>query len=99
MKQIGGVMPLVKIKEKFQVTIPNEIRSKIHLEIGDLLEAQVKNNTIVLKAKEVVDRNFVAIAIQEGLDDIKKGRVSDSFHSVDKMLEALHTKNKKKPIS
>ncbi|MCK5784419.1 MAG: AbrB/MazE/SpoVT family DNA-binding domain-containing protein [Desulfobacterales bacterium] len=31
-------MPLVKIKDKFQVTIPASIRKAIELDIGDLLE-------------------------------------------------------------
>lgn len=88
-------MPLVKVKEKFQVTIPNEIRNKIHLSVGDLLEARVHDNTIVLKAKAVVDRGAVETAIQEGLDDIKKGRIHGPFYSVDKMLKSLRKDAKK----
>ena len=49
-------MPLVKVKEKFQVTIPTELREALHLTVGDLLEATIENETIVLKPKAVVDR-------------------------------------------
>ena len=49
-------LPLVKVKEKFQVTIPTELREALHLTVGDLLEATVENDTIVLKPKVVVDR-------------------------------------------
>ena len=49
-------MPLVKVKEKFQVTIPTELREALHLTVGDLLEATIENDTIVLKPKAVVDR-------------------------------------------
>src|SRR6266852_6023493 len=49
-------LPLVKVKEKFQVTIPTELREALHLAVGDLLEATVEKNTIVLKPKAVVDR-------------------------------------------
>lgn len=87
-------MSLVKIKEKFQVTIPTEIRKEIHLEEGDLLEVTIQNNIIILKPKAVIDRD-VETAIQEGLDDVKKGRVSGPFGSADEMLNSLH-KNAKK---
>lgn len=82
-------MPLVKIKEKFQVTIPTEIRKKIHLAEGDILEATVQNNVITLTPKTVIDREVEA-AVQEGLDDVKKGRVHGPFGSVDGMLNSLH---------
>lgn len=49
-------MPLVKVKEKFQVTIPTELREALHLAVGDILEATIENETIVLTPKAVVDR-------------------------------------------
>jgi AbrB family looped-hinge helix DNA binding protein len=49
-------LPLVKVKDKFQITIPAEIREEVPLAVGDLLEATVDGQTIVLKPKEVVDR-------------------------------------------
>ncbi len=95
MRHQGGVaMSLVKIKERFRVTIPTEIRKEIHLKEGDILEAVVQKNVIMLKPKTVIDRD-VETAIQEGLDDVKKGRVSGPFGSADEMLNSLH-KNAKK---
>jgi AbrB family looped-hinge helix DNA binding protein len=44
------------VKEKFQVTIPTELREALHLAVGDILEATVEDETIVLKPKAVVDR-------------------------------------------
>ena len=49
-------MPLVRVKEKFQVTIPTELREALHLAVGDILEATIEHETIVLKPKAVVDR-------------------------------------------
>ena len=49
-------MLLVKVKEKFQVTIPTELREALHLAVGDLLEATIEHDTIVLKPKTIVDR-------------------------------------------
>ena len=49
-------MPLVKVKEKFQITLPAELREALHLAVGDLLEATIQDNVIVLTPKVVVDR-------------------------------------------
>ena len=49
-------LPLVKVKEKFQITLPAELRDVLHLAVGDLLEATIQDNVIVLKPKVVVDR-------------------------------------------
>ncbi|HEV8718612.1 MAG TPA: AbrB/MazE/SpoVT family DNA-binding domain-containing protein [Candidatus Binatia bacterium] len=76
-------MPLVKVKEKFQVTIPTALRKAVRLSVGDLLEAEAKDNTIVLKPKALVDREAVDAAIQEGLADLKAGRVTPKFSSVE----------------
>jgi len=49
-------MPLVKVKPKFQVTIPTEVREAVQFAVGDILEATVQGTTIVLTPKAVVDR-------------------------------------------
>ena len=49
-------LPLVKVKEKFQITLPVELRKALHLDVGDILEATVERDKIVLKPKTVIDR-------------------------------------------
>ncbi len=49
-------MPLVKLKQKGQLTLPVEIRRELALDEGDVLEAQVKDGKILLTPKELVDR-------------------------------------------
>ncbi len=49
-------MPLVKVKEKFQITLPAELRQALHLAVGDMLEATVEQGKIVLTPKAIVDR-------------------------------------------
>ncbi len=51
-------MSLVRIKGKYQITIPVELREEIDLEIGDLLEAKVEDNKITFTPKKVVDRDI-----------------------------------------
>jgi AbrB family looped-hinge helix DNA binding protein len=50
------VLPLVKVKEKFQITLPVELREALHLAVGDVLEAIIEQDKIVLTPKAVVDR-------------------------------------------
>jgi len=49
-------MSLVKVKTKFQVTIPAELRDRIHLKEGDMLEAVIEGDVIVLKPMVVLNR-------------------------------------------
>lgn len=50
-------MSLVKVKTKSQVTIPDAIRRKLGVQVGDLFEASVEKGTIVLRPKAVIDRS------------------------------------------
>lgn len=52
-------MPLVKIKGKYQVTLPAEIRERLALKVGDLLEVDLKDQHIVLKPKTLIDKDQV----------------------------------------
>ena len=53
-------MALVTVKPKFQVTIPAKLRSGLDLREGDVMEASVLGDGILLRPKEVVDRGEVA---------------------------------------
>jgi len=63
-------LPLVRVKEKFQVTIPTELRTALHLTVGDLLEATIEKETIVLKPKAVVDRREAWNGVIEVMDRV-----------------------------
>jgi AbrB family looped-hinge helix DNA binding protein len=64
-------LPLVKVKDKFQITIPAEIREEVPLAVGDLLEATVDGQTIVLKPKEVVDRRAAWEKIEQAMGSVE----------------------------
>ena len=53
-------MPLVTVKPKFQVTIPAKLRRGIDLREGDIMEATIVGDGILLRPMEVVDRNAAA---------------------------------------
>ena len=49
-------MPYIRVKHKYQVTIPATIRKKIDLHEGDTLEAIEDNGKIVLVPQDIVNR-------------------------------------------
>jgi len=53
-------MTLVTIKDKFQVTLPAKLRARLGVRVGDLMDATVHEDGILLRPKAVVDRHAVA---------------------------------------
>ncbi len=47
-------MPLVKIRERHQITIPKEIVNKLKVKTGDLMEMEVQEGKVTLVPKRVV---------------------------------------------
>ncbi len=88
-------MSLVKVKEKYQVTLPAAVRQKAGVTVGDLLEAKVQGKKITLIPKIAVDREFIEKRLAEGLEDIKKGRVYGPFSSAKETIRSLHREAKK----
>jgi AbrB family looped-hinge helix DNA binding protein len=72
-----------KVGPKFQVTIPKKVRDAFGIRVGDLVEASVGCEGILLKRKILIDHNpAVEAALKEALADIKAGRVSKPYKSV-----------------
>ena len=83
-------MAIVRVKTKYQVTLPTAVRERAGVNVGDALEATVEEGKITLTPKSIVDRG-----IAEGLEDIRAGRVYGPFNSADDMLKSLHGNVKK----
>ena len=64
-------LPLVKVKDKFQVTIPAEIREVMRLAVGDILEATIQDKHIVLKPKAIVDREQAWMKIERAMASVE----------------------------
>ena len=84
-------MPLVKVKTKYQVTLPTDIRRKAGLAVGDLLEAKIEGKKITLTPKSIVDRGLA-----ESLENFKKGRYYGPFDSAEDMIRSLRQRPKRK---
>ena len=83
-------MSLVKIKDKYQVTLPVEVRRKAGLAVGDLLEAKVKGKLITLTPKAVVDRAHIEARLAESLEDVRRGRVDGPYATAVELIADLH---------
>jgi bifunctional DNA-binding transcriptional regulator/antitoxin component of YhaV-PrlF toxin-antitoxin module len=77
-------MAIVTVKNKYQVVIPQSVRDKVAVNVGDLFEAAVEKGKITFTPKSLVDRR-----IAEGLEDIKKGREYGPYGSVPAAMAAF----------
>ena len=89
-------MPLVKVKEKYQVTLPATVRKKAKVAVGDLLEAQVQGNRITLIPKVAVDRALIEKRLAESFEDFRRGRVYGPFYSAKETVRALRAGKSKR---
>ena len=98
----GVVMPIGKIGQRRQVVIPKAIFDALGLQTGDFVEVTQVKRTVVIKPKKLVDADEVLTPAQkaqidarlaEAEEDIKAGRVSGPFTTVDELkrhLNAMH---------
>jgi len=49
-------MSLVKVKNKYQIVIPDEVRKSIRVQIGDTLEIVEKDGVLIVKPVVVIDK-------------------------------------------
>lgn len=83
-------MQLVWVKNKFQVVIPQAVRDKIGIHVGDVLEAKVERGKITFTPKSVVDRG-----IAESVADFEAGRSYGPFKSAEDLVGSLHRETAK----
>lgn len=90
-------MPLAKVKQKGQVTIPATIREEVGLHEGDYVEVKREGSRIVLTPQEIAPRHpDIDAALAEALDDERAGRVSPKFASTEEFEAWLKTEEGKK---
>ena len=78
-------MSFVTVKPKFQVTIPAKLRRGIDLREGDIMEATLVGDGILLRPKEVVDRDAAADRIAARLSAAGTAP-EDLAHSEDEIM-------------
>ncbi|MEK7103926.1 MAG: AbrB/MazE/SpoVT family DNA-binding domain-containing protein [Patescibacteria group bacterium] len=91
-----NLMPLVQVKSKSQITLPQKVRKFLGIQEGDYLEVKIEKDAVVLKPKTILDKFPIfelslsgEAMLQEALDDVKAGRVK-KFNNVKDLISDLH---------
>lgn len=94
-------MARTTLRAKGQLTIPEEIRAAAHLEEGDLFDAEITEEGILLRPRKVIDATqawFWTSEWQQGERDadadLAAGR-GESFSSGEDFLDALRARTKR----
>ena len=92
-------VPLIKVIRNGQITLPKEFRDALGVKEGDILEAEMKENQMVLKPKILIDKipesEFELSKqgkkkVKEALEDIKRGAVK-KFNNVEDLIKDLNS--------
>lgn len=88
-------MPLLQLRRHSQITLPAKIRKDLGLKEGDYIEASIKDGAIILKPKELIDKDQAwfwtkewQAGEREADEDIRTGRVKE-FDNVEDFIEEL----------
>ena len=97
-------MPLVTVKPKFQVTIPARLRKDIDLHEGDVMQATVVGDGILLRPMDVVDRNAAAdriaatfAAAKPSSEDVDRSEAEIMEDSIADIADSRRERRNRKP--
>ena len=94
-------MLVIKVLRHGQITLPKELREALGVKEGDILEAEMKENQVVLKPKTLIDKipeseselsEQGKTKIREALEDYEKKKMSGHFRSAKEMKKAFSSK-------
>lgn len=91
-------MPLVKIKQNFQITLPNSLRKHLNIDVGDYMEIDNQGNELILRPVKMVQAGqayFYSNKWQKGEaradKDINQGGILGPFDNLADGLNVLKT--------
>jgi AbrB family looped-hinge helix DNA binding protein len=92
-------MELVKVKRNFQITIPQSLRRIVRLAVGDYVEVDIQDDTLVIRPVKVIHPDQEYFFTKEWQEkeaeadkDIVEGRVVGPFENAQEALKALKNK-------
>ena len=72
----------VKVREKYQVTIPEEVRGKIPLKVGERVEVTARDNEIIIRPIVEIPRDQAWFwnkqwqdQVSQSIKDLEKGKI------------------------
>jgi AbrB family looped-hinge helix DNA binding protein len=89
-------MELVKVKRNYQITIPQNLRRLIRLAVGDYVEVDIQDDTLVIRPVKVIHPDQEYFFTKEWQEkeaeaekDIAEGKVIGPFEDAQDALKAL----------
>jgi AbrB family looped-hinge helix DNA binding protein len=85
-------MSLVKVKNKYQIVIPEDVRKRIRVEIGDTLEIEEKDGILIARPVVVIDKSqayFWTDEWQKGEKDAEGAKKKGDFRDYSDAAEAV----------
>lgn len=89
-------MPIVKVKQKAQITLPASFRKVLGIKEGDYLNVEIEHNKATLTPQTIMDKvPAVTLSekgekmLNEALEDVKAGKVKE-FKDADELIKTLH---------
>jgi AbrB family looped-hinge helix DNA binding protein len=96
---------VAKISPSGQVRIPKAIMKILNVSVGDYLDFSVKDETIIISAKKLIDADQMWFWEKHWQDnekkaeiDIKEGNLSPIFSAAEEGIQYLRKKLKRKKI-
>jgi antitoxin MazE len=89
-------MELVKVKRNYQITIPQNLRRKIRLAVGDYLEVDIRDDALVIRPVKVIHPDQEYFFTKEWQEkeaeanrEVAAGELVGPFETPEDALEAL----------
>jgi len=89
----------IVVKERDPLVVPLNIRRRAGIKPGDRLEFKAARGVITIVSRSPIadeetseQRKVIDAQLAEGLEDIREGRVSKRFDTVEEMLASLRNR-------
>ncbi|MEK7560441.1 MAG: AbrB/MazE/SpoVT family DNA-binding domain-containing protein [Patescibacteria group bacterium] len=90
MQRKGAVTPTVKVGASRQIVIPKKLYDELELAPGDYVDVERQGSKLVLTPKQLVEKHpEIDRRLAEAEEDIRAGRVSGPFATVDELKRHL----------
>lgn len=88
-------MSIIRVKDKFQLTLPAELREVSGLEVGDIVDARWEKGKITLTPKAIVDRIPAAVKALRA-EAKRKGLDRMTMEEIDAEVAAVRAEQRRK---
>lgn len=88
----------IKIQARGVLTLPKKIREKAGLDAGSLVDVEVSDGQVTMRAVSRLDPELLA-DVRQSLADLKAGRVSPAFSSIEEFKTYMKNKRRQKHLA